>query len=494
MKVLFAAPFAVNTPHYETSLELMQKHLDEGDEVALLGCDAELFSCDANPRHAFNVCAACVDRRVHGLRLLTRPVRTLPLFRLAERDAAALRALQLDFADVEELKRCRVEGFDLGYAALSSLISVLRSSSPDLRDPEIARLLRRLLLSSYAVFLSWRNYLADEAPGRVYVYNGRYASTRAVLRAGQQAGVDVYVHEVGSTLQRYALFRNHLPYELAAAERMARESWAAADPQTRAQVAESYYQELSRGVVQTWFSYTGEQRAGLLPPGWDASKRNIVLYNSSEDEFAAYSDEWRSPVYESQIDGLRRILASLGDDARMRLYLRVHPNLRGVSDAFTAQLAALRAPNFALIPADSPVSSYALLFNAEKAITFGSSMGIEATFWRKPSILAGVSLYHRLGSTYNAGSHDELVRLVHAELPAAPLEGALIYGYHRKTFGTPFRYFRASGVFEGEFKSVRLRPRGAAIAAGAIGRLLGRGEASIARAARELGIDPRAVE
>jgi len=458
VRVLVAAPYAINTPHYETALELVQLHQDQGDEVVMLACDAAQSICDANPAHAFSGCAQCILRRRAGLRLLSRPIRTAPIFCLTPQDQAELDGLQADFPDAESLKRYAPGGFDLGYGVLSSLISILRTSEPDLRAPATRALVRRFVAATYAVFLSFRNYLATEKPDRVYVYNGRYASTRAVLRACQQANVDCLIHEVGSTLQHYALFQNQMPHNLAYAEKQTRAAWAAADPQLRERLAAEYYEALSRGITQTWFAYTADQKAGLLPPGWDAAKTNIAIFNSSEDEFAAISDEWRSPLYASQLEGLRAILDSVGHDERLRLYLRVHPNLRKVSDSFTAGLARLVAPNFTLIPADSPISSYALLHNADKVLTFGSSMGIEATFWGKPSILAGISMYRNLGATHNPASHAELVAMLRADLPPMPKEGALAYGYHRKTFGIPFRYFHADGVFDGEFKSVRLRP------------------------------------
>jgi hypothetical protein len=495
VKVLVAAPFALNTPHYETALELMQLHLDQGDEALMLECDAAVPVCDANPAHAFAGCAECVLRRRRGLALLSRAVRTAPMLRLEAEDRAALQGLKLEFEDAEALKRYTVGGFDLGYGVLSSLISILRSAEPDLRRPAVRDLLRRFLRSTYAVYLSTARHLAAEKPHRVYVYNGRYASTRAVLRACQERGVECWIHEVGSTLQRYALYRNQMPHNLAFAERLIREAWdgAAGAPARRERLAAEYYAGLSRGEAPTWFAFTAGQTPGLMPPNWDPGKINIALYNSSEDEFAAISDEWRPPIYARQIDGLQAILEAVGRDDRYRLYLRVHPNLRRVRDAFTARLAALAAPNFTLIPGDSPVSSYALLFAASKVVTFGSSMGIEASFWGKRSILAGICMYRNLGATYNPRSHEELVQMLGADLPAMPKEGALAYGYYRATFGVPFRYFRARGVFDGEFKSVRLRPggalRGALRGAQALGlggpllRALGRGLAPAARLA-----------
>jgi hypothetical protein len=475
MKVLVAAPYAINTPHYETALELIQLELDRGADVTMLECDAAQSACDVNPQRLFSVCAQCIHRRQVGLRLLSRPIRTLPMLRLTAEDQAALNALPLEFPDVESLKRYAPDDFDLGYGVLSSLFSRLRSASPDLASPAVRPLLRKFLVTTYAVYRSFRNHLAAEKPDRVYVYNGRFGTARAAFRACQQHGIECMIHEVGSTLQHYALYRNHLPHDVAHAERLAREAWAAAatDPVERERLATEYYEDLARGVVQTWFSYTREQQAGLLPPNWDPSKINIAIYNSSEDEFAALSDEWRQPIYATQIDGLAAILDAFGRDDRYRLYLRVHPNLRGVRDDFMARLMRLSAPNFTLIPADSTISSYALLRAARKVLTFGSSMGIEATFWRKASILAGVCLYRNLGATHNARTHEEVVGMLAADLPPMPRDGALMYGYYRKTFGVPFRYFRAHGVFEGEFKSVRLRPghllRGTLAAAQALG-------------------------
>ncbi len=494
MKVLIAAPFAINTPHYETALELMQLHLDKNDEVMMLECDAALFSCDANPHHAFSACGQCIGRRHAGLRLLSKPVRTAPVFRLAAGDRRALQGLQLEFSGADELKPYAVDGMDLGYAVLSSLISILKKSEPDFHDPQVRRLVRRMVLATFAVYRSFRNYLAAENADRVYVYNGRYATSRAVLRACQQAGVECLVHEVGSSIQHYALFRNHMPHNLKPAEELAREAWRAAqaDPAGRERAAAEYYQDLSQGIVKTWFAFTKDHEAGLLPAGWDASKTNIVIFNSGEDEFAAF-EEWRSPIYAGQIEGLRMILESVGRDDRLRLYLRVHPRLRQVQDSFTDRLAQLSAPNFTLIPADSPISSYALLANAAKVVTFGSSMGIEATFWDKPSILAGASMYRNLGSTHNPRSHAELVQMLYADLAAAPKEGALMYGHYRRTFGVPFKYFRATGVFEGEYKSVRLAPHPAVRVAAIGAQALGLGPLSLWWYGRKLGLGAKAV-
>lgn len=456
MKILFAAPFAVNTPHYETTLELIQCHVEAGDDVVLLSCDAALLGCDANPAGHVSVCGECIGRRLHGLSLITGRVRSAPIFALDEADRAELATLPASFPDASALKAFTVDGADLGFGVLSSLISIRRSAVLDVTAPDVAEDVRRFLASSVAVYRSMQRYLEHERPDRVYVYNGRYGTTRAVLRACQRAGVDCYLHEVGGTLQRYALCINHMLHETEHLDGLIREHWAAGPAAERAAAATAWFEGLARGYSPTWFSYTSEQQVGLLPAGWDATAHNVVVYNSSEDEYAAISDAWRLPYYADQLDGLRRILADLEPHANVHVYLRMHPNLRGIDDAFTRGLRALTGSNFTLIPPESPISSYALLWAAQTVLTFGSTMGVEATYWGKPSVLAGESFFRRLGAAYTPSSHAELVELLTLPLEPKPKDTALMYGYYLATYGEPFKYFEADGIFSGRFKGRKI--------------------------------------
>jgi hypothetical protein len=94
----------------------------------------------------------------------------------------------------------------------------------------------------------------------------------------------------------------------------------------------------------------------------------------------------------------------------------------------------------------------------EKVVVFGSTVGIEATYSRKPSILCGAAYYASLDAAYRPASHDEVITLIDACLPPKPIIGALQYGFYLKTFGMDFRYFEPSGLFSGKFKGVEIAP------------------------------------
>jgi hypothetical protein len=456
MRILVIAPYTINSPHYETELEIIQNHLDRGDDVVMLGCNAVLATCDVNPWHEPGICLQCMGRRESGLGMLSRKVAQKSLIQLTEQDRAELTGVRKEFADLDELRTYMVENFDIGYGALSSIISILRDPEPDVKSEKVGALVASNLVASLAVYRSIRNYLHEETFDRVYVYNGRYATLRAVLRACQIEGVECVTHETGCDLAHYALLRNTTIHDVDYILDEIRKQWATANPVERVRIGEEFYTQSAKGVSTNWFSYTSQQQPGQLPAGWDATKVNVAVYISSDDEFAAMGDAWRNPIYEDQIDGIERIVAVLQSAESVHLYLRVHPNLRGIDNTQTRRIAALSSPNLTIIPSDSPISTYALMQNASKILSFGSTVGIEAVFWGKPSILAGQCFYRPLGSTYNPATHQELLDMVLSDLPPGDTTGALMYGYYMKTYGVPFRLVHRSSVYAATFRSREL--------------------------------------
>ncbi len=134
----------------------------------------------------------------------------------------------------------------------------------------------------------------------------------------------------------------------------------------------------------------------------------------------------------------------------------MHPGLKGLDNDIIRAVRGLDRSHFVVIPPESPVSSYALLAACNSTVTFSSTMGIEAVYHEKPSILAGKSMYRELGSTYNPASHAELLELLQKPLQPKAIEAALIYGYYYETFGTLTTYFKPESPYTGTFKGRRL--------------------------------------
>jgi len=459
MKILVCSFYGTNTPHFETELEIIQAHLDAGDIVSVLGCNAELLACDINPFHQVAACANCWGRRTVALSGLSPGLRAEKLLHLTKTNKKELRDIKTSFQNVEELKSYEIENFDVGYAVLSSLISRLRDPDPDVNRR--AGLIRDLIISSVATYRSLQNYLDQTSFDRVYIYNGRYAPFRALLRACESRNVPFYTHERGHDIRHYALFPNTKPHDREYIENRIREAWANAssDPQ-REVIAARFFNERSVGVDQSWYSFVKDQKTSLLPEEWNSLKKNVVVFNSSEDEFIAIGDSWKNPLYRSQeeaLDRLIEIIPQLPED--IHLYLRMHPNLKDVKNRTTEKLRTLSIPRLTIIQSADPVSTYALIRHSEKVLTFGSTVGIEATYWGKPSVLAGVSFYRNLGATYNPGTHEEMIHLIQSRLEPKDKLGALMFGFYMGTFGIPFKYFEPTGILKGTFRGRHLEPK-----------------------------------
>ena len=156
------------------------------------------------------------------------------------------------------------------------------------------------------------------------------------------------------------------------------------------------------------------QDSSLLPENFDRSKRNVVIFNSSEDEFISVGREFdKYKIFETQLDGIIAILDKLkGSD--INVFLRIHPNLTTVKTKEIDVLLGLdkRYENLTVIPPASKVSTYSLIKNADKVVTFGSTVGVEAVYWGTPSILLGASFYRNLGCCYVPKTLAEAIKLL----------------------------------------------------------------------------------
>lgn len=460
MKIVLFSTHISWPPAYETELEIIQRHLDAGDKVIQLVCNAHLATCDINLHHDLRACISCVGKRLFGRSLLSEKIPERSFLQLTKENKREMVSIQTTFDNVTELKSYRVEDFDIGYAVAASLISKLRDPDPDLSLH--ADILKKYLLSSLAVYRSIQNFLKTKEVDSFYIFNGRFAHTRAAWRACQSKQIKAVLHDRGNNIYYYQLFKDFLIHDIAAREGEIRETWANTEKiRDREKVAARYYIGRSEAKERGGSSFVKTQVHGLLPEEWDEQKHNIVIFTSSEDEYSSIDGSWKNPLYDSQLDGLKRIFDDLEAERtrfeNIHCYVRIHPNLSRVENSSVADLCKLRKDKVSIIKPDSPISSYTLLKAADKVITFGSTMGIEAVFWGKPSILAGMCFYRNLGGTHNAKSHKHLVDLLGENLPPKSRKAALMYGYWLMTFGIRYKYYEPKDFVSGKFKNISIQ-------------------------------------
>ena len=459
MRVLLISLFSHMPHHVATDLEILQRHIDEDDDVTVLACMGYLPGClhkdEDNPAR----CHECIITRNNSLRLLDRMPTMYALDSFyTEEDRAREESLITSFDSLDAIRDYFVDDFDLGYAALSSAVSLCRD--PHLENSKDRELFSRLIVSAYRTFCSTREFLKQHPEyDRAYMFNGRFATLRGALRACQQAELDVHIHERGSNNSKFMIFENSMPHDIDKMTARINRYWDESTEEEKQTLAQSFYENRRKRVEEFWHSHTKAQCTGRLPASWDDSKKNVVIYTSSDDEYVAIAKEWVTPGFKSQTDAILTLHKNLRErNSDTQLYVRMHPNLRGISNRDTRPLLELKGEGIEVIPPESNVCSYTMMEECDRVVTFGSTIGIESTFWGKPSILAGMHFYRALDGAHVATGDEKLYELVEQDpLEPKPIDGALKFGLYVKKFGQPFKYYESANFETGKFRGTMLK-------------------------------------
>lgn len=421
MNKFFYIPAGLQTPELEILMSLVQAAIDKGDKVTVGICSGGRgYACSFNAWSLPDICSACKDRTSRGLEKL---VGNYTLVKTPEE----LNDFDRGYTKVEfsarELKNYTSFGVDIGQAVYSSYIG----STRDLElDGAVSVKVIRSLLRTSETLAEWYLGLAEkEEFSEVTLYNGRQNQYRPIFRLARQSNIPVTVYEYsGLTADCVYEFRNQLPQDLELLNCKIDEAWETVHCDKTA-VAEYYYSfKRVGGAINDTKSFVNKQTREKIPENWDFNKKNVVIFNSSEDEFAALGGEYDDTIYPSQFEAISQIVSHFKTDSEINIWLRVHPNLKDVRWNFAIDLFRLERTNhnFHVVPGNSDVSSYAMLDKADLVVSFGSTIGIEAAYWTKPSILLGRCVYEKLGSCYVPRSHEEVINLISKVGSLEPLE------------------------------------------------------------------------
>jgi len=447
------------TPILETDFELIRKHDKAGDNIRVLQCTGNLPNCHWNLNHDDSLCSICVSKFKNGWDVL-KPSRNVELIKFNVSDDVVVN-FPPAFKSVNEVKAYKFDNENIGYGVASTLISIFRDHRFD-TNRYYAEIIRTLT-SAIEIYKTLKFQFEQFKPDRVYLFNGRIATQLPARLLCKKMGIEYLTYEVANKENSYRLVKNSTTHEPIAFDEadLLRSNWNT----DSAKLADLFYRKKRDRVnFENLIHFTNYQKKGTLPKSFDFNKKNIAIFNSTIDEYAAIED-WYSMYSPDETTGIGKILESFISDDYI-FYLRVHPHMKEVSSC-TSQLVDIRElaqkfKNLHVIWPDNIVDTYALIDACDKVITFGSTVGVEATYWGKPSICAGHALYKNFHCVYWPHSHEELVQLLRSELKPMPVEGALQYAFWEINNGIKFQYFKQKGfknnLAYGTFDGVEIKP------------------------------------
>lgn len=443
-KVAFFHSHILWAPHFENELELILELQQKGLEVVAYVCNGVLDGCDQNHSHNLAACAKCMLKRKAGYFVLPKGIREIPI-RLEKRSFSLHKGMS-----AEQLKETRYKSFDIGYAILSSLVSITRD--PYLTVDAYYGDALKIAGISAALHDFFLDSLTQESPDLVFIFNGRFAYTRALVRACEALGIPYFTHERGANIHKYMLFENTMPHDMEYFQKLIVSAWHE-DPLSEVEKerhAAAFFKNRKEGKPSDWYSFVDKQDSSI-PITNASSNLKIGVFLSSEDEFFAIGDAWKRPLFSSQLEGLAYLKPMMEENSKVHWFIRMHPNSKG-DIFFQNEVNKFAGDRVTVISPDSKVSSYQLLLDVDKVLVFGSTMGVEACFWGKPSINLDNAFYQNLNVAYTPNRKEDISSLVFDEaLPPKPILGALMYGYFFNTFGYTFKYYEPEDFGDGMF-------------------------------------------
>lgn len=441
MNVLF-----FHTPHprlnliSQIELEVILGHLQQGDTVHVVRCahGQTLGRCVTNHQGRGYYCYTCTKTQ-DKMYQIARKYGNLVLHDYTPKQPTSDLPT---FTTIGELQQYRYKGVNVGGGAASVVISLLRDHGFD-PIKKRAMVVKELALMRQVVD-TLEVLSVQIKPDMVYVFNGRMSQYAAVVQWCRTHEQPFRVYEFTSRREQYHVVHNTIPhdvdYEAADIEKYWNNPQVSLEEKTA--IGSEFYENTRRGIAMLEESFVTAQKTGALPP-FDPDKEVITFFNSSIDEYAAVPG-WEEYVYlfEDETDAIYQICTHYKNDPTKQFVLRIHPNLKYLNNTQTRKLKRLDAlDNLIIVPATSPVSSYTLLDRSDKVITFGSTLGIEATYFGKASILLGLCFFRDLDAAYTPTDKAELYRWIDDRwLSAKPQTNAIKYGYWWVSFGEWFAH------------------------------------------------------
>lgn len=454
MNILIASVFSINSYSRGIMPDLLQSHLDQYPHATIyyITCSHTFDVCYFNIHKEPDICYRCKTGVKNTLQLIQGDFKHLKIEELISNEDKQKAATY--FKDKPTVEYDQIfEDFEVGAATLSTYISVSRDR--DLKNVS-QDYVKELAINALTIYLGLQRFLDNEKIDVVYNFNGRQDYVRAVMRASLSKGIDCYNVERARLGGFVEYYKNVLPHNIRFKANLVEQCWrmSVLSEGEKMEIGASFFNRQQTGESIIFPSFTKKMKKGEVPDYMSNGKINIVLFNSSDDEFAALGEDYKNSYFKDQNEGLKFLTKLFGERLKdYNLIIRMHPNLTGVTHEFVDIIRNLhqRHPNIYVVTPESCIDSYALMEQAHKVVSFGSTTGLEAAYRQIPVILLGKGIYYYSNVAYVPDNKDEIENLLISELKPKPLKNTLKFGFYFLEGGRNTKYYFEDNFSKGIF-------------------------------------------
>lgn len=434
--ILFYFTWQIKPVHFGIVIEKLQSILDEEKDanIYFLICDGGLKPCYTNREGDPSICSICTFNSSVALKPFNKRIKVLKTSEFVKAEKLPV----FDYNSVADIKSIKYKDVSIGYGALSSYISFTRNLEP-IMDHDFRSYFDKLLSGEIHLTDTLIQIIEEKEINRTYFFNGRTADTRPLYDISKARNLPfVSLEMVKKKEDEFFImdFVNCLPHDIDYRHAQMIDLWKNSPDSLEEKIAfgSTFFTKRRGGqLIMDRRVYTTEQEKGKLPANFNPAKKNIGIFISSEDEFAAIGDIFEKlAVFKTQEEGIISILEHFKDDEEKHFYVRIHPNLKKIKYSYHSRISSLGEsyPNCTVIEAASTISTYALIDASDTVVVFGSSTGAEACYWGKPVILLAGSFYYHLEVAYKPKTAAEVFELLNKDLEPKPQVEAIKWSYY----------------------------------------------------------------
>jgi len=428
--------FASSSVHFVASLEILKQEAEAGNQ---------------NFYYLWGSCTSYPGRMSRGFESFSGvpPTRIRKLIDVASKGSYKPDRIEIGSDLVEK----NLESFVRQFMMLDSINDLRKLEHNEIRPgPAIAnemtnitknrdlnlkmnlQLFTVLIRSYLEVYFSTKLKLEEGNIEKVYLFNGRFLHERAVWDCAKNLSLEVLVFE--TTRNRY-FQRKEGFHSRTNNQKVMIDHWNASSL-SRAEkigIGSKYFGELR-----------GRGNPHRVEPGeiFPFNQKYFVYFSSSDDEAVGFWEEWNEPLG-NQLMVISRLQEIFDTQDEYVLVIRLHPNLANKGHEVNSNWSAIKSSRKTIVVGpNQKISSYELLDNSQAVISYGSTIGLEAVFAKKPSIVLADCGYDEIGVVDKAENWEAFYKwLTRKDKFATDLlelrhENSTIRGYFLATGGLAF--------------------------------------------------------
>ena len=464
MKVLVYSHVPLWEQHHAETIEICEKHINQNHDVFILNCNKKLFNCPANIHKLPKVCYKCLKQTNRTLNyLFEKKIKNINLNLDIEKK-------NLLISNLSEFINYSFENVDFGRMTLSTLITdKLKTSFFSYKDI-IDNKGIEMLEASINLYKETKKIINEYQIDRVYVWNGRRSCDGPVNYAAKNLGIEYFSYISGGQKTKYQCQPTISAMELEYAKKLSEFFF---EEHKKKDSLEEFQNEgmkhfnflrhgnldgKSYGLIQ--FSKNFDKKNNFKTKN---NKKNIGIFPGSNWEYVALGQNFTTfngKIF-NQYDFLEKIIRSKKINENYNIYVRWHPFLASAGKPEKDHIENIKKKheNVEFIMPDSKINSYSLLDFVDIVITFGSTIGVEATLQKKPSILFGRTYWEDNDAAYKPSSLEDLENLLFkSDLKPKSKLNALKEGYFQRHRGREqFKFIKVDKNLRYHFKGKRVK-------------------------------------